>query len=110
MCLPVHYPHEKSGPQPMGSGARSFSSQYATGGRASRTPPISLPCPASSSRDFIMPCRHWFAIVLVLAAIGSQSALLHSARLMAATPDITTLDQHFNQPGADISPWMFVPE
>jgi hypothetical protein len=49
-------------------------------------------------------------MVLVLAAFSSQSALLDNARLIAATPDITSLDQHFNQPGADISPWMFVPE
>jgi hypothetical protein len=29
---------------------------------------------------------------------------------MAAAGDISALDQHFNQPGKDISPWMFVPE
>ena len=29
--------------------------------------------------------------------------------LVAAAGDISALDQHFNQPGKDISPWMFVP-
>src|SRR5437016_9858842 len=28
----------------------------------------------------------------------------------AAAADISTLDQHFNDPGKDISPWMFVPK
>ena len=28
---------------------------------------------------------------------------------VAAADDISVLDQHFNQPGKDISPWMFVP-
>lgn len=28
---------------------------------------------------------------------------------VAAADDISVLDQHFNQPGKDISPWVFVP-
>jgi hypothetical protein len=36
--------------------------------------------------------------------------LLSNPLALAAPPDITALDQHFNEPGADISPWVFVPE
>src|SRR5689334_1065630 len=35
-------------------------------------------------------------------------AALQLARCMGA--DISELDQHFNEPGKPVSPWMFVPE
>ena len=37
-------------------------------------------------------------------------ALGLTASAVAAQGDISALDQHFNQPGREISPWMFVPQ
>ena len=45
---------------------------------------------------------------LLPSAIALALGLTASA--VAAQGDISALDQHFNQPGRDISPWMFVPE
>src|SRR5262245_28176472 len=42
-----------------------------------------------------------FAFVFVATLTGRCGTL--------AAKDISDLDQHFNDPGKDISPWMFVP-
>jgi hypothetical protein len=43
---------------------------------------------------------------VALACVGLQAAL---AAARVAAGDISALDQHFDQPGKDPSPWMFVP-
>ena len=47
-------------------------------------------------------CRGLLAFAAVFAGLGSSTA-------PAAGQDISAFDQHFNEPGKDIAPWMFVP-
>jgi len=43
-------------------------------------------------------------------ALTTTSLLIALTGLTATAKDIRELSQHFNEPGADISPWMFIPE
>ena len=60
------------------------------------------------ARLFPTARRTWHESTL-LAAIALAGLHAWPGRLTIAAGDISALDQHFNQPGKDISPWMFVP-
>jgi hypothetical protein len=50
-------------------------------------------------------------IVFVLSLILSGPVrILRAADAETAVQNISALDQHFNRPGADIAPWVFVPQ
>jgi hypothetical protein len=55
----------------------------------------------------MVSARRQVTVIVVIAAVGVAWSSLRGESVVAA--DISALDQHFNQPGKDISPWMFVP-
>src|SRR5262245_36466028 len=74
---------------------------------------LSVPCPdrrCDDDNEENMQTRQERARVRRVIPCSLVIAAIVLSGWPAVAQDISELDQHFNEPGKDISPWMFVPK